>query len=184
MSDLNISNRYAHALMNLATEKNFLEKVSEDIDLISKTFSASKELQLMLINPIIKPETKLSVLAEIFKSKVNSDTFEFLEFVIHKDREILLFKIIKQFLVLRDKKFGILNAKIISSTELLDDQKMNLQKKLEDYTKKTVRLSFAINPKLIGGFIVKMDDTIMDASLRHQLDLLKEKFLQGNVSMN
>ena len=184
MSDLNISNRYAQALMNLAVEKNSVEKISGDIEFINNTFVASKQLQLMLVNPVIKLEKKISIITELFGSKVSADTFEFMRFVIHKNRENLLFKIVKQFLVLRDKKLGLINAVIISPEEILDEQKKDLQMKLESYTQKKVRISFARDEKLVGGFLIKMDDTVIDASLKHQLELLKEKFLKGSSSVN
>jgi F-type H+-transporting ATPase subunit delta len=184
MSDLNISYRYAQALMNLAVEKNSVEKISDDIELINNTFGASRQLQIMLVNPVIKIEKKLSVLKELFGSRVSTDTFDFVRFVIHKSRENLLFKIVKQFLELRDKKLGIINAVIVSSDDILDEQKKILQTKLENYTGKNVRISFAFDKNLVGGFLIKMDDTVIDASIKHQLDLLKEKFLKGSLSVN
>jgi F-type H+-transporting ATPase subunit delta len=184
MSDLNISNRYAHALMNLADEKDSLANISDDIELLNKTFSSSRQLQLMLVNPIIKSEKKLNILTELFKDKISYDVMEFMKFVIHKNRENLLFKIVKQFIVRRDIKLGIINAKVISSVDISDEQKKILQQKLEDYTSKKVRISYSFDKKIIGGFIIRMDDTIIDASLKHQLDLLKEKFLEGSISVN
>jgi F-type H+-transporting ATPase subunit delta len=184
MSDLNISNRYAHALMNLADEKNSLTKISGDIDLVSNTFHSSRELQLMLINPVIKSEKKLTVLTELFKDKISDDVMEFMKFVIHKNRENLLFKIVKQFLVRRDIKLDIINAKVISSIEISDEQKKVLQQKLEKYTNKNVRMFYILDDKIIGGFVIKMEDTVIDASLKHQLELLKIKFLKGSFKVN
>jgi len=184
MSDLNIANRYATALIELAEEKNSFESVSADVQLVFNTLKTSRDLRVVLDSPVIKRENKFSVLSEIFSGKISADSMNFLEFIVHKQRENLLYMIMQRFLSMNDIKQGIVNAEVKSSVEFVDEHKSKLQKKLEEFTGKKVRISFSLDKELIGGFTVRIDDTIIDASLKHQLELLKEQFLKGNTSLN
>lgn len=184
MGDFNISNRYATALLELAEEKKSLDVIAGDIELIKNTLIANKQLQLMLHNPVIKVDKKLQILTEIFKSKVSADSFNFIAFVLNKDRHELLLPIVKRFLELRDETKGIVEAKVSGSVEFTPEQKNKLQNQLEKTVNKKVRISFSVNKDLIGGFVIRMNDTVFDASVKHQLELLKENFLKGNIQQN
>jgi len=59
-----------------------------------------------------------------------------------------------------------------------------LQSRLEKILNKKVRLNFKIDLDLVGGFIAKVGDTLYDASIKHQLELLKKQFLTGELSLN
>lgn len=182
MGILNIANRYANALMEFAIEKELLEKVSADVDLIYNTLKASRELQVLLTSPVLKQDKKLGILEDIFSNKISGEVLTFLHFIIKKNREDVLFQMMKQYLELRDQKLGIINAEVTSSLELIDEHKEKLRMKLEDYTRKKVKISFSLDNKLIGGFVVRIGDTVLDASIKHQLELLKEQFLKGSIT--
>lgn len=184
MGNLNITTRYANALLQLAEEKNAFEEISGDMELIYNTLEKSRQLQVMLISPVIKTDKKHAVLESIFHGQIGLITMNFIQFIIRKNREDLLYKIAARFLELRDQKLGITNAAVMSAVDLTADQKDKLKNRLEEYTGKKVRLTYSINQELLGGFIVKLSDTVIDASLKHQLEMLKEQFLKGNSSIN
>lgn len=184
MSDLNIANRYATALIELAEEKKIFEAVSEDVDLIYNTLKSSRELRVVLESPVIKRENKHSVLSSIFSNRISKDSMNFISFIVEKQREDLLYNIMQRFLKMRDERLGIVDAEVVSSIELIDEHKIKIEKKLQEYTGKKVRISFSLDKELIGGFKVRIEDTIIDASLKHQLANLKEQFLKGNTSLN
>lgn len=184
MSNLNIANRYANALMKLAVDKSMFDAVSSDIELIYNTMRSSRQLQVALCSPVIKPELKLKSLTEIFQSRISPVSMSFIQFIVKKNREAVLFNIAKQFLELRDRELGIVNAEIISSSHLSNEQKERLKARFEEMTGKKVRFSYSLSSNIIGGFIVRVNDTVYDASIRHQLDLLKDKLLKENYSMN
>ncbi|MEI7812339.1 MAG: ATP synthase F1 subunit delta [Ignavibacteria bacterium] len=184
MSNLNIANRYATVLMKLTEERNSFDTVSDDIELIKKTLGNSKELLVVLHSPVIPSKTKYSILTELFESKVSRDSLEFVQFIVDKNREELLLNIVRRYLELRDQHLGLINADIYSVLELEEEQKIKLKSRLEELTQKKVRLSYFIDTKIIGGFIIKIEDTIYDASLRRQLELLEKRLLSGNLILN
>jgi F-type H+-transporting ATPase subunit delta len=184
MADFRILHRYATSLLETAIEKNNLDVVTSDIRFLVETLDQNRQLQLMLDSPVVRPETKLSVMKEIFANKISKDSMDFIEFVISKKRESLLNSIGKRFLELRDDHLGIANVFVTSVTEFSNEQKNVLQGRLEKILDKKVRLNFKTDLNLVGGFIAKVDDTLYDASIRHQLELLKKQFLTGDISLN
>lgn len=184
MADFRVLHRYATSLLETSIEKNNLDVVSSDISLLVDSLEKSRELQLMLESPVIRPEKKLNILKEIFGSKISKESMEFIEFIVSKKREDLLESIGKRFLQLKDEHLGIANVAVTIAVDFSNEQKDVLQKKMERILNKKVRLNFRTDAELVGGFIAKVDDTLYDASIRHQLELLKKQFLTGDISLN
>ena len=184
MQDHKVSIRYASSLLDSTIEKKNLDSVSNDMELVFNTLEGKNQLNLMLKSPIIKPQIKSSILNEIFKTKITNDSLNFLQFVIDKKREDLLIDIAKKFLELKDEYLGILNIEITTAYDFTDDQQEQIKKKFESRLNKIIKLKFIVNKELIGGFIARVADTMYEASIKHQLEILRKQFLSGNVSLN
>jgi F-type H+-transporting ATPase subunit delta len=184
MSNFKVSIRYATSLLELAAEKNNLDRISQDMELVCHTIETNNQLKLVLASPIIKSPVKLSILTDIFKPVVCDDSLKFLLFVVEKNREEVLFEIIKKFLELKDVSLGIVNVDVTTAVEFTAAQTDELRKKMESYLNKKTRLKFKIDRQIIGGFVAKVGDSVFDASLKHQLDLLKKQFIKGGASLN
>lgn len=184
MAEQKVSARYASSLLDSANQKNLLDAVSNDIEFISTVLKQNPNLNRMLENPVVKPEIKSSILEEIFKSKINPETMEFMLFVIKKKREEILSSILEKFKELRDIKLGFVNVDVSVASEFSDSQKSELQNRLESMLEKKLRMSYRIDNKLIGGFIVQAGDTVYNASIKHQLDLLKKHFIEASPIIN
>jgi F-type H+-transporting ATPase subunit delta len=180
MADYKVSMRYATSLINIAVERNMMDTISGDIELIVSAMEKSPELSRALGNPVIRPETKSAILDEIFKAKINSETMHFVRFLVKKGRENLLFEVARKFLELRDEKSGIVNVDIRTAFELTEQQKNDLRNKIEKMLNKTARIRIKIEPDVVGGFIAKVNDTVYDASVKHQLEILKQQLLKGS----
>jgi F-type H+-transporting ATPase subunit delta len=184
MADFRILHRYAVSLLETAVEKKNLDIITSDVQLLVDTLVQNRKLVLMLESPVIRPELKLKVLKEIFDKKISKDSMVFIEFVISKQRESLLQAIGNRFLELRDEYLGIANVVVTAASEFTNEQKNILQNRLEKILDKKVRLNFKTDLDLVGGFIAKVGDTLYDASIKHQLELLKKQFLTGKLSLN
>lgn len=185
MSSFNIATRYATALMNLASEKNILPEVFADMELVRSGISSSKELKAVLKSPVIKSDQKEEILKQIFEEKISSSSSEFLQFVIKKNRENFLLNILMRFRDLYNNKVNRVEAQVVSSIELSDDQKSTLQISLEKYTQKKVLSSYLVDYSIIGGFIVRINDTVLDSSVKQQLNKLRKRLLQQtNLVLN
>ena len=184
MADFRVLHRYATSLLETAIEKKNLEAVSSDIQILVDTLKQNRKLELMLESPVIRPELKLKIMKEIFENRISKETLDFIEFLISKKRENLIQLIGNRFLELRDEHMGIASVLVTSVSEFTNEQENVLQNKLEKILGKKVRLNFRTDKDLVGGFIAQVDDTLYDASIRHQLKLLKKQFLTGELSLN
>lgn len=185
MSVYRIAYRYANSLMLLAEEKNIFKKISEDADLVFNTLFGSKELRAVLKSPVVKVDVKKSVLEKIFEKKISTETLSFISFVLEKNREDILFDIFKEFLALVDKKNGVVKARVASAVEFDDKLKQKMVVDLEKKIAKKVSAVYSVDSNIIGGFIVRIEDTVYDASVKHQLSLLRKRFSEEiNISNN
>lgn len=181
MADYKISLRYATSLLGSAIEKKNLDTVSKDLEFASAVIEKYNNLKLMLASPVVKPKLKASILQEIFKDKVSEDTMKFILFVVEKNREEFLVSIMKKFLELKDEHLGIVNIKIKAAQEFSEEQAKQLKAKFEGMLNKQVRFKFEIDKSIIGGFIARVGDTVYDASIKHQLNILKKQFAEGGI---
>ena len=184
MVSLKVSNRYALSLLSIALEKNMLDTFYNDVKLLISTFNESDELQRVVESPVIRPEVKISILDEIFSPKIDKETINFIHFIIQKRREEILYSVAKRFVDLRNEHLGIVELLVRTAFELNDDQKEVLKVRFEKILNKKTIMIFKVDNNLVGGFIAQVGDTVYDASMKHQLELLKKEFVQGGLSLN
>jgi F-type H+-transporting ATPase subunit delta len=179
-----VANRYAQSFLDTSIEKNILPKVAEDFELVYRTLTKSDELLRAIKSPIIKAETKESFLSEIFGKLITKDSISYLNFTISKGREVIILEILEKFESLKDEYTGFVKIDVTTAFDFTTEQKTQLQLKFESYLKKKTRLTFKVDNNIIGGFIAKVGDTVYNASMSHQLGLLKKTFLQSSVTLN
>lgn len=184
MAEQKVSKRYAQSLLDNSVEREVLDIVYTDVELVFSTFKKNPQLKKVFESPIIKPEIKASILNEAFSSKISDDTMEFLQFIIEKRREDLIQSILEKFIQLYNEHMGIAEAEIHVAFEISDDQKQSLKQKLEQLVNKKIKINFHLDPQIIGGFVARVDDTVFDASVKHQLEILKKQFIEGGASLN
>ena len=110
--------RYAIALLELSKEKKVVEKTLSDIQFIEKTISDSRDLELFLKSPIIKPTIKKETLGEIFKSHLNDLTMQFVTLIASKERSAILHQIASSFIHEYNKYAGIIEVEVRAAKEL------------------------------------------------------------------
>ncbi len=184
MASSKVANRYAKSFLDTSIEKNILDKVSNDFDLVYRSLIKSQELLRAFKSPVIKTETKQSILTEIFGKLLSKESMDFLNFVFAKGREELLTEILEKFENLKDDQIGAVKVDVTTAFIFTDEQKNQIQKKFDTHLKKKTRLTFKVDQNIIGGFVAKVGDTVFNASMIHQLDLLKKRLLQDGITLN
>ena len=184
MSEFVISTRYANALLSISQEKNTFNEVYNDVSFVKNTLTGSKELRNLLINPIVSSNVKAGILKEIFDSNIGSDVMNFLQFIVKKGRENILFDVCKRFESLSNDKLNQVNVSISSAVELNLAQKEEIETRLTSIINKKVIPSYKIDAGIIGGFKARYNDTVIDASIQHQLELLKKVLFQEDYLKN
>ena len=172
-----VAKRYAKALFELAEERNVLEKVHTDLQAIAETVKNSEDLQNLLVNPLVNEADKMNVLARIFSDRFESLTRQFLELVAEKRRLSVLLEIITKFYRMMLEHNNQIEGQLISAVDLEERQVEEIGKQIEQITGKKVMLNRQIEPSIIGGFVVKVEDVVIDNSIRSQLNRLREQLI-------
>jgi F-type H+-transporting ATPase subunit delta len=126
------------------------------------------------MSPVVTKQKKAAIFTELLSRHVSDVTMKFILLLNAKDREGGIQEIIAQFFRLRDELMGIARVKAKSVVPFTDSQSKDLVRQLERMTKKTVKVDYALDPWLMGGFIVQHGDTVWDASVKHQLEVDNE----------
>jgi F-type H+-transporting ATPase subunit delta len=179
MTHSRASIRYAAALLGIAVERNELDAVAGDVVSLERTISGSPDFGAFLRSPVISKERKKKALREILAGRTGGTVAAFCLLLASKARETLLPEILRQFLRLRDDRLGIIKATARSAAEFSPEQQARLSERIGAVTGKKVRLTVERDPSLIGGFTVQYEDTVWDASVRRQLELLRERLVAG-----
>lgn len=176
MNQTRLANRYAKALFELALEQKKLEKVGEDMILISQTIAENKELESMLKSPVIKLEKKENVMTSLFGKATDPISLRFMMLVAKKSREEYLAYFAKEFTDIYNDYKGLIDAWVSTSGSIDKEVKDSIMTLLKKISGKTVVLHESVNANLLGGFIVKVGDYQYDASTRTLMRKLKEDF--------
>lgn len=176
--------RYTIALYEVAKDKGKLDAVAGDIANILGKINSNKDLELFFASPIVNKNKKLSIVKDIFSNNVSDLTMDFLNLLIERRREALTKGIFEDFLNLKKEKEGIVDVQVKTSVQLNDDEKSKMKQKIDSYTKLKSDMTFEIDKDIIGGFVAKINDTVLDASIKRQLDKLKKKFKEGDFILN
>ena len=177
MSDIRVAQRYAKSIMDLATEQNKLDRIVEDMKSL-QSVAKNRDFVLMLNSPIIHTDKKLAILNALFATHCDALTLSFFKLITTKGRESALPEIANSFLDEYKSLKGILSVKITSATALTEDVLASLRSKVLAVTKSVKEVDFetAVNPALIGGYVIEMGDTLLDTSVAHSLSELKKSF--------
>jgi F-type H+-transporting ATPase subunit delta len=181
MREVRTAQRYARAIIGLSDEMKNLDTLFRDFELLDSILLNVREFRLLLRNPVVNTEKKKRLLTELLKDRVSELTMKFLLILTAKNREGLLPDIIQEFFRMRDEKLGILNVSVQAAVAFSHSQQDSLVRQLGSITKMKVKIKYHIDQTLRGGFKVQYYDTVWDASVQHQLDLLRKRFAEGTT---
>ncbi|SHE40098.1 ATP synthase F1 subcomplex delta subunit [Fodinibius roseus] len=181
MHSTKAARRYATALLEVAKERNELDEILDDITLIRNTMEDSKELGTFLKSPIIKFDDKVAVLDELFFDNLQEATRLFIKLLARKDRINLLEDVVNAFVAKYKEHAGIITIDVFVAEELNEEQRESLHRTLEKKTQKNVDLNLTLDESLKGGMAVRIDDTVIDGTVKHQLAKLEESLLSTAV---
>ena len=166
-----VANRYAKALLEYALQQNALEAVFADMTLIDKTIKSHKDLERMLISPIVKTTVKKNVLSKIF-TMVTPETQRLFELLIHNGRLPILGVVAEKFVV-QYNIYKNQKTAVVTTATPLDE---STRKEMLLTKNNNVTLENKVDKNIIGGFILRVGDVQYNASVAHKLNRLKQEF--------
>lgn len=173
-----VAGRYAKSLLDLAQEKGLTETIAGDMQFFQKTVAENRQLGTLLKNPIVRNAKKWGIINAVFGSRLNALTMSFFQIVAQKGRDNILEDIAAEFINQYDDLKGIERATVVTTTPLTDAVRQQLKAKVQAMTSaQLVELDEKIDSRLIGGYVLRVGDRQVDASIRSQLNDLRLKFL-------
>ncbi|RZP22664.1 MAG: F0F1 ATP synthase subunit delta [Burkholderiaceae bacterium] len=175
MSDgTTIARPYAEALFKLSLDEG--EKFNDELNFLA-TVLQDKDLNLYLSNPTVSKDKSKKLVLSVLPENFNQSLKNFFELLVDNSRVVFFEEIIQQFHNLENEHNKILEAKILSAFELLENQKDSIKKRLEKKFDKKVVLSCIVDKTLIGGVTIIIGDYVVDGSIKRNLEVLKNSIL-------
>jgi F-type H+-transporting ATPase subunit delta len=180
MPNPRLAARYAKSLIDLATEKNQLEKVYADMQYMQAVCKGSREFVNLLRSPIIKADKKDAVIDAVTKGKVSDITNAFNKLLVAKGRESDLPEIVNAVVEQYNEIKGIHQVKLTTAVAVSDALKNDIIKKVRSEAGlESVELETKTDESLIGGFVLEFNNNLVDTSVARDLRDIKKQFDQN-----
>jgi F-type H+-transporting ATPase subunit delta len=172
-----VLSRYARALVDVVMDKKLDPKQTLDqLNSLVGLVDSSADLRRVWESPAVPVEQKRTLLDSL-ASRLGLSQWvrNFAAVLIDHHRIAALAPISKQFETELFERLGMAEAEVTSSRELNNDERREIEQRIEQFTGKKVRARYVIDTKLLGGAVVKMGSTVYDGSVRGQLFKIKEQ---------
>lgn len=168
--------RYAQAAFELALERNELESWQKGLEKIAE-LTKDEELMALLQNPRLSFDAKKTLLQKQL-AEINLQAFNLALLLVNQGLLRIGQQISQHYISLLDVHQGIERAKVTTALTLGDEEREAISRRLGDMSHRKVVIDGQIDPTIIGGFIARMGDKLIDGSIRQKLETLKKSLVE------
>ena len=169
---------YAEALFQVARAEEILDRVEEELTRLNTSLDSNAELREFLSDSKISADGKKSALFEIFGGKISPITLHWINMIVDQGRQRRLPTIIEAFFTSAQEAREKVTAEVITSVPLSEDLADRLVQELSKVTKKRVFLKPMVDDSILGGVIVKIENKVIDGSVKHRLEAVKHEMIK------
>ena len=174
------SERYALALFELANENSEIEDIEKNILFLIDICNKNSEFISFLKNPTYQLDVQIKVFAEIIKiARLNKTFSNFLKLIINKRRIYFLDKILEKFIKLSSKRKGKIDAMLVSSKTLSQDEKNNINQEISKAIKSNIDFTYKTDKSLISGIKIQVGSLLIDPSVSDKLKRIKQSMIEN-----
>ncbi|RXT01119.1 F0F1 ATP synthase subunit delta [Ammoniphilus sp. CFH 90114] len=181
MSSALVAKRYAQALFEVASEKQQIDLVEQELDQVKQLFNDNPAFLQFLQHPQLAGETKKQEVKAIFEGKLSEITLNFLNLLIDKKREDIFAIIPQYFTDKANEARGLVDAVVVSVKELTEAEKQGIAESFKKLLNKEVRVTNQIDQTIMGGVVVQVGDRLYDGSVAGRLNRLQQSLKQAQV---
>lgn len=176
-----VARRYAKALVETVAERDGdLEAVHAELRDLAEVIDGHRDLGLLLFSPSVRLDVKGSIVEDLIeRAGLTEPSSTFVRLLLEKGRLRYLGSIADTFERLANERLGRLKVSVVSAAPLAQNEIERLSAELAEATGKTIVMDTTVDPALIGGLVVKVGGRVVDGSLRHQLDALRESLVRS-----
>ena len=169
-----IAQVYARSLFEVATEHDKLDLVREQLGEFAEALSESHELQMFFFSPYFSTDEKQDGLRRTV-SDADESFLNFLSLLLENHRMPVIFRVRREYDRLWREANHLLAVQITSAVELDPSVAERVGDEIGRQTGRTVELTSAVEPEILGGIVVRVGNSIIDASIRTRLDKLRKQ---------
>jgi F-type H+-transporting ATPase subunit delta len=169
-----IATVYARSLFEVAKDQDKLDAVRDQLGEFADALSQTRELQVFFFSPYFSTQEKEDGL-ERAVTDADPVILNFLKLLIEKHRMPAMFRIRAEYERLWEDENKLLPVEITSAIELDKDIVEQLGDRISDQTGRKVELSSRVEPDILGGIVVQVGNSVLDASIRNRLDQLRRQ---------
>ena len=182
MVDRTVARRYAEAFVNTLEPSGRLETGLGELDQIARVYAGSKDLQRFLGSPEIGPEEKERLLNRALSEAVSQETMSLLRLLLKKDRMEQLPAVCEEAKDLSERRQGVVRGFVATAHPVSSAETERLAQAVGTALGRRVILERQVDPSLIGGVRVAVGSTLLDGSVRTQLEKVREQLRSVKVN--
>jgi F-type H+-transporting ATPase subunit delta len=177
MKQSGASLQYARALLDLANERKQAEPIGQELAEIGNIIEGNKSLASFLSDPGISTADRTELLNKVFKGRVSPLVMNTMGVLNSKGRLSLLHGVTEAFQELLDEQLGKVEVDVTVAHRLDNAQLEQVRQRISQALKKDAIVHQYVDEKIIGGIVVRVDDKLIDASVKSQLEAMKRQLL-------
>ncbi len=169
---------YARALFEVAREQGKIDELHEQLAQFADALDANRQLAVFFFSPYFATKEKQDGLARMLDG-AEPAFVNFLKLLIENHRMPVIFRIRARYEHLWEEEHRMLPVEITSAIELDPAATDSLGRAIGERTGRRVKLAAHVDPEILGGIIVRVGNSILDASIRNRLEQLRRHVAQG-----
>jgi len=169
--------QYARAILDLANEKKQAEPIGQEMAELANIIESNKSLGSFLGDPGISTGDRSELLNKVFRGRVSTLVFNVMGVLNSKGRLGLLHSVTQAYQELLDDQLGKIEVDVIVAQRLDAGALEQVRKRISQALKKDAVVHQYVDEKIIGGIVVRVDDQLIDASVKSQLEAMKRQLL-------
>lgn len=174
--------RYARALVKYVQESGQGAIVVSEAQVLVRAIHSIPELRRMITaaDDVVSPFDKKKLLQSALGNRMSQELSRFLTLLNRNGRMDLVEEILRDYIDLYHRSIGIRKAHLTTVEEPSERLLQRLKALVKQKTGDDVIIEVDVDPSLIGGFVFDIDDYLLDASVKRQLELIREQFIERN----
>jgi F-type H+-transporting ATPase subunit delta len=165
---------YARSLFEVAKEQNKLDVVREQLGGFADSLDETRELQVFFFSPYFSSKEKEDGLDRAV-TDADPIVVNFLKLLIENHRMPVIFRLRREFDGLWRKENRLLPVQVTSAVELDDATVKHIGDRIAEQTSRRIDLSSSVDPEILGGIVVRVGNSVLDASIRNRLEKLRKQ---------
>ena len=173
-----IARVYARSLFEVAREQDKLDVVREQLGQFADALAESRELEVFFFSPYFSTEEKKDGLHRAVEG-ADDIVRNFLELLVENHRMPVVFRVRREYDRLWEHANQLLPVTVTSAVALDEGVAQRIGDEIGRQTGRTVELTSTVDPDVIGGLVVRVGNSILDASIRTRLEQLRKQVAKG-----